>query len=454
MAIKDWNGFKKSGDTYIPNDATARAGVSATVDMMKDTTGWIGKNEVDVTKYNHISTNCVASGSGDVMTFTAPITATGQYAELSYYASQTSDVLFDHNEARKMKIIVTALTSNKAAIGVRNSENIFIKTLKFESTGTYVLDLSDVAEDYYVGAYPRWEYNNAEANMTFKLMVYDARLDDTYEPYHESVEEEIQDIYDFNAKTGVHQLLDNTAVSKTEDTVTFTVNADKTVDIITSATTTANANLKMTNPRMNSGNLPIGTYRASKKTTNANICMYVNAYNNTSYVKQLLFLDSNAEGLFTVDYNGYNFIEIGLTVPIGREIPTSTKAEPLVTYPEDKSNLITLPAMTNRELTEKIVEISKGTYSATFGNSSTFSFDITTPTGSIHSMFYAIVTGSESAEATFFVGYKVSDSVGNITKIGNGVATAVFDTTTGKFTITTGTNKYRTIFIITNAEIS
>ena len=52
MAIKDWNGFKKSGDTYIPNDATARAGVTATVDLLKDTTGWTGKNEVDVTKYN------------------------------------------------------------------------------------------------------------------------------------------------------------------------------------------------------------------------------------------------------------------------------------------------------------------------------------------------------------------------------------------------------------------
>lgn len=28
MATKDWNGFKKSGDTYIPNDATARASIS------------------------------------------------------------------------------------------------------------------------------------------------------------------------------------------------------------------------------------------------------------------------------------------------------------------------------------------------------------------------------------------------------------------------------------------
>lgn len=45
MAIKDWNGFKKSGDTYIPNDATARAGVTATVDLVKDTTGWTGKNK-------------------------------------------------------------------------------------------------------------------------------------------------------------------------------------------------------------------------------------------------------------------------------------------------------------------------------------------------------------------------------------------------------------------------
>lgn len=28
MATKDWNGFKKSGDTYIPNDSVARAGVA------------------------------------------------------------------------------------------------------------------------------------------------------------------------------------------------------------------------------------------------------------------------------------------------------------------------------------------------------------------------------------------------------------------------------------------
>lgn len=196
---------KATGTVYDFTDADAQSKISATVDMLKDTTGWLGKNEVDVTKYNHISTNCVASASGDdVMTFTAPTAATGNYAELSYYASQTSDVLFDHNEARKMMIIVTALTSNKAAIGVRSSESRFIKTLKFESTGTYILDLSDVAEDYYVGVYPRWEYNNAEASITFKLMVYDARLDDTYEPYHESVEDWY---WSENAKTGAHNFV-------------------------------------------------------------------------------------------------------------------------------------------------------------------------------------------------------------------------------------------------------
>ena len=32
MATKDWNGFKKSGDTYIPNDATARADITAIKD--------------------------------------------------------------------------------------------------------------------------------------------------------------------------------------------------------------------------------------------------------------------------------------------------------------------------------------------------------------------------------------------------------------------------------------
>ena len=34
MATKDWNGFKKNGDTYIPNDATARAGLQNKVDKV------------------------------------------------------------------------------------------------------------------------------------------------------------------------------------------------------------------------------------------------------------------------------------------------------------------------------------------------------------------------------------------------------------------------------------
>ena len=198
---------KATGTVYDFTDADAQSKVTATVDLMKDTTGWIGGNEVDVAKYNHISTNCVANAVGDVMTFTAPITATGQYAELSYYASQTSDILFDRNVKRKMMIIVTAITSNKAAIGVRNSESRFIKTLKFESTGTYILDLSDVAEDYYVGVYPRWEYNNAEASMTFKLMLLTEEqyvLNPSYRPYHESVEDWY---WSENAKTGVHNFV-------------------------------------------------------------------------------------------------------------------------------------------------------------------------------------------------------------------------------------------------------
>lgn len=34
MAIKDWNGFKKNGDTYIPKDATAREGLTGKVDKV------------------------------------------------------------------------------------------------------------------------------------------------------------------------------------------------------------------------------------------------------------------------------------------------------------------------------------------------------------------------------------------------------------------------------------
>lgn len=67
--MADWNGFKKNGTTYIPNDATARAGVIANTKLIKDTVGWSGKNKFDIEKW--LKTNNIAyTKNGNEYTFT------------------------------------------------------------------------------------------------------------------------------------------------------------------------------------------------------------------------------------------------------------------------------------------------------------------------------------------------------------------------------------------------
>lgn len=82
-------------------------------------------------------------------------------------------------------------------------------------------------------------------NVTFYPMLRDADItDDTYEPYHESVEEEIEQIYADNGVLGAKNLLPNNAISQTRNGVTFTVNADG--SITANGTATEQINFSIT----------------------------------------------------------------------------------------------------------------------------------------------------------------------------------------------------------------
>ena len=71
MAINDWNGFKKGGDTFIPNDSTSRTAIGTLTNLLTtaknnlvaainelftnkvswdDATNYVGKNLLDISK--------------------------------------------------------------------------------------------------------------------------------------------------------------------------------------------------------------------------------------------------------------------------------------------------------------------------------------------------------------------------------------------------------------------
>lgn len=158
-------------------------------------------------------------------------------------------------------------------------------------------------------------YFGSSATVT-NIMVKDSRITDpTYEPYHESVEvmyeEEVHGV----------NLLKNTAVSKTENGITFTVNADGSVTV--NGTATAAANLIIYDGQKKTDapfkNIPVILSKGNGASV-ANTSLYCNVYQGTTYVRTI----ANCQGVlntesdvFEVDYNGYDGIRVGIAIPNG-----------------------------------------------------------------------------------------------------------------------------------------
>ena len=364
MAIKDWNGFKKSGDTYIPNDATARAGVSATVDLLKDTVGWVNKNKLPLTIDGIKAVNTSGTWSGNTYTI-----GNGTFELQSIDGKNVSKIV-----ANKL-----ASTSDNPAL------NLPTFTLP---KGNYVLNgvpSGGSGSKYYCQIYASVDYpsgagitdfgdgkeftltttntiqrgiisirpNNVFTNLEFELMICDADLiDKSFEPYHESVKDSMF-LRSEQVVLGAKNKLEVTLATTTKNGVTATVNNGV---ISTSGTSNAEwIEFEFNHTAL----LEAGKYILSGITGGS-----ANTYRfsvSGSVVEDFTLYDGEQE--FTITSDGT--VSVKLYVRQANVDMSGKVFYPMIRLATDPDDTYVPYAMTNRELTEhlksKEVTVTAGT---------------------------------------------------------------------------------------------
>jgi hypothetical protein len=233
---------------------------------------------------------------------------------------------------------------NQNATGSFYAQNIY--------GGDYViLDASDNNKNY-IRIYANVKAGATVNNAVFYPMIRRADITDpTYEPYHESVKEEIEQIYADNGVLGAKNLLKVTANTQTINGVTFTVNADGSVTVNGTASAIAffpivpnnTMTIKKGSYILSAGDGIIGNY--------SKYGLYINTASgdiaNTRAEENTHFALS-ADILIT---ECKIFVTSGTTV-------SNLVFKPMIRLASDPDDTYVPHAMTNRELTEKKINIA------------------------------------------------------------------------------------------------
>lgn len=189
-------------------------------------------------------------------------------------------------------------------------------------------------------------------NKTFYPMLRDASItDDTYEPYHESVEEEIEQIYADNGVLGAKNLLKRTSNSNiTVEGITFTVNADNS---ITCNGTSTNSLVWVIENVLCKGNVEYILTGCPSGGGSASTDYWLGAYINGTIDKRDI-----GNGVL-LKYTTDTTVEVRLRIPNGYTANNFT-FYPMIRLASDPDDTYVPYAMTNRELTEAIASIPGG----------------------------------------------------------------------------------------------
>lgn len=188
-----------------------------------------------------------------------------------------------------------------------------------------------------------------QGTLVFEPMLTEAKYAGIpYRPYNQqSIQHQINDI---TGKTGVRNLWRNNASSKTENGVTWIVNADGTITV--SGTPTGNTYLHTKTP------LKPGKYIVNGLAGTSNINYDVIAlYKNNVAVSGFTQYAINNTGDTILDLSGYDFDELEIGPHrIQTNVAVSGTIKPMIRLASDPSDEYVPFAMTNRELTEVVTD--------------------------------------------------------------------------------------------------
>lgn len=403
--------------TYSATSSNAQSGKAvasaisgkADTSLLKSTVGWTGKNKL------HIPDSVVSLG-----VFTVNRNTDGEVVSIGVSGTPSADQ--DLNIGSATNPLPISILSNGDILSKGNtlpSTDLQQQIWYYDNSKTYIGYQNEQSEGCSVnkivvsipsGAAYFVINNKAKANKVLNTTLYpmlrDASItDDTYEPYHESVEEVVEQIYADNGVVGAKNLLPNNATSQTKNGVTFTVNADGSV--------TANGTATASTDLIVSRDLPLlygGRYILSGCPSGGAVSKYrITAYRVDSIDGQSGSLFDIGDGLeFTYKNMTGNarfiiYIENGVTVD-------NLTFYPMLRLASDPDDTYVPYAMTNRELTD-VVTPDKTAFTDTKG---TASVNTIVKTGNIvvaDLRTNGLTTAAWESIATIPAGYRPANNV-------------------------------------------
>ena len=284
----------------------------ATNDLLKDTVGWTGKNLLKNTASTTTTNGITFTVNGD-----GSVTVNG---------TATATTIFAINSAVKSHLVENGkyILSGCPTGGASDTYRMDLRSVAsggateplLEDTGdgrTFTLS-STIYSNYEIGIYIRIADGTTVSNLTFYPMLRRADIaDDTYEPYHESVEtmyeEEIHGV----------NLLNNANSTQTINGVTFTINSDSSVKI--NGTATANTSFIIFEATENL--IPSGDYIVS--VGNLSGRLDVNKHNGSTYVGTITSVGTTVSNqLISLDYADYDNAKFVVFVPNWNTVSNAT----------------------------------------------------------------------------------------------------------------------------------
>ena len=199
-------------------------------------------------------------------------------------------------------------------------------------------------------------YFGSSATVT-NIMVKDSRITDpTYEPYHPTVEEEIEQIYEDNGVLGAKNLLPNKWLSATLRGITFTANADGSVTA--NGTATADAEVSVDFPVSNlikGESYILNGCPSGGSVSKYTVDIFGIPWNAADFP---LYRDTGDGVAFTVPRNMQaTTFRVRVLIANGQTV-NNLVFYPMIRLASDPDDTYQPYAMTNKELTEEKINIA------------------------------------------------------------------------------------------------
>lgn len=328
---------------YDVNGDVANAGgipaytVEISEEIVKDTVGWTGKNLVKKTN----------SATHNGITFTVnednSVTVNGTATATAFWGAPATIEVDDFI----MSGCPQNGSSNSYLIDVRNAVGgVSPYSRDYQDTGNGIQFHNDSEQTVYINI--RIASGYTANNLVFKPMLRKADITDpTYEPYHETVEQCKFDRAEQRVLGAKNLLSQSFSFSQaTVYGITFTILEEGKIKIDgTNDGTAINYFL------INNLTPPKGDYILSKGYKNANVKLSADAYNDTTWVKNLATSGVEDEKPLTIDYSGYNRVRFQIIIE-KNTVVDNIMVYPMLRLASDPDDTFAPYAMTNRELTE------------------------------------------------------------------------------------------------------